>query len=81
MTRYHVILSSYDIDTESKKRISTKKQTNKQQQKTKTKKNKSFFTTCLGVKFFFLRDNVRLFMKESAVFTRHEPKASKGMQA
>lgn len=79
MTRYHVILSSYDIDTESKKRMSTKKQTNKQQQKTKTKKKqKFFFTTCLGVKFFF---NVRLFMKESAVFTRDEPKASKGMQA
>lgn len=79
MTRYHVILSSYDIDTESKKRMSTKKQTNKQQQKTKTKKNKSFFLQhAWGWSFFF---NVRLFMKESAVFTRDEPKASKGMQA
>lgn len=54
------------------------KQTNNNK-KQKPKKNKSFFfTTCLGVKFFF---NVRLFMKESAVFTRDEPKASKGMQA
>lgn len=79
MTRYHVILSSYDIDTESKKRISTKKQTNNNNKK--TKKQEFFFTTCLGMKFFFFRDNVRLFMKESAVFTRDEPKASKGMQA
>lgn len=39
MTRYHVILSSYDIDTESKKRISTKKQTNNNK-KQKQKKNK-----------------------------------------
>lgn len=79
MTRYHVILSSYNIDTESKKRISTKKQTNNNNNN--NKKTRVFFTTCLGVKFFFLRDNVRLFMKESAVFTRDEPKASKGMQA
>lgn len=54
-------------------------QKSKQTTTTKKQKNKSFFfTTCLGVKFFF---NVRLFMKESAVFTRDEPKASKGMQA
>lgn len=79
MTRYHVILSSYDIDTESKKRISTKKQTNNQ--KKKQKKNKSFFLQHAWGWSFFLRDNVRLFMKESAVFTRDEPKASKGMQA
>lgn len=56
------------------------KQTTTTTKKTK-KKQEFFFTTCLGVKFFFLRDNVRLFMKESAVFTRDEPKASKGMQA
>lgn len=79
MTRYHVILSSYDIDTESKKRISTKKQTNNNK---KQKKTRVFFYNMLGGEvFFFLRDNVRLFMKESAVFTRDEPKASKGMQA
>lgn len=55
MTRYHVILSSYDIDTESKKRISTKKQTNKQQQKTKTKKKtRGFFYNMLGGEVFFL---------------------------
>lgn len=48
---------------------------------TTTKKPRVFFYNMLGVKFFFLRDNVRLFMKESAVFTRDEPKASKGMQA
>lgn len=54
MTRYHVILSSYDIDTESKKRISTKKQTNKQQQKTKTKKKQEFFYNMLGDEVFFL---------------------------
>lgn len=80
MTRYHVILSSYDIDTESKKRISTKKQANNNNKKTK-KKTRVFFYNMLGGEFFFLRDNVRLFMKESAVFTRDEPKASKGMQA
>lgn len=57
------------------------------QQKSKqtTTKNKTktrgFFYNMLGGEFFFLRDNVRLFMKESAVFTRDEPKASKGMQA
>lgn len=78
MTRYHVILSSYDIDTESKKRISTKKQTNNNK---KHKKTKSFFLQHAWGEVFFLRDNVRLFMKESAVFTRDEPKASKGMQA
>lgn len=81
MTRYHVILSSYDIDTESKKRISTKKQTNNNNKKTKQKKTRVFFYNMLGGEVFFLRDNVRLFMKESAVFTRDEPKASKGMQA
>lgn len=79
MTRYHVILSSYDIDTESKKRISTKKQTNNNKKHKKT--NKSFFLQHAWGEVFFLRDNVRLFMKESAVFTRDEPKASKGMQA
>lgn len=80
MTRYHVILSSYDIDTESKKRISTKKQTNNNKKK-QTKKTRGFFYNMLGGEVLFLRDNVRLFMKESAVFTRDEPKASKGMQA
>lgn len=80
MTRYHVILSSHDIDTESKKRISTKKQTNNNK-KQKQKKPRGFFYNMLGGEVFFLRDNVRLFMKESAVFTRDEPKASKGMQA
>lgn len=44
-------------------------------------KNKSFFLQHAWGEVFFLRDNVRLFMKESAVFTRDEPKASKGMQA
>lgn len=54
MTRYHVILSSYDIDTESKKGISTKKQSNNnKKQKKNPKKQEVFFTTCLGVKFFF----------------------------
>lgn len=54
------------------------KQTNNNK-KQKTKKNKSFFLQhAWGWSFFF---NVRLFMKESAVFTRDEPKASKGMQA
>lgn len=48
---------------------------------TTTKKPRVFFYNMLGGEVFFLRDNVRLFMKESAVFTRHEPKASKGMQA
>lgn len=77
MTRYHVILSSYDIDTESKKRISTKKQTNNNK-KQKQQKNSFFLQHAWGWSIFF---NVRLFMKESAVFTRDEPKASKGMQA
>lgn len=48
---------------------------------TTTKKPRVFFYNMLGGEVFFLRDNVRLFMKESAVFTRDEPKASKGMQA
>lgn len=47
--------------------------------KKKKPKNKRFFLQhAWGWSFFF---NVRLFMKESAVFTRDEPKASKGMQA
>lgn len=46
------------------------------------KKTRGFFYNMLGGEvFFFQRDNVRLFMKESAVFTRDEPKARKGMQA
>lgn len=49
--------------------------------KNKNKKKTVFFYNMLGGEVFFLRDNVRLFMKESAVFTRDEPKASKGMQA
>lgn len=56
-------------------------QKSKQTTTKNTKKTRVFFYNMLGVKFFFLRDNVRLFMKESAVFTRDEPKASKGMQA
>lgn len=56
-------------------------QKSKQTTTKNTKKPRVFFYNMLGVKFFFLRDNVRLFMKESAVFTRDEPKASKGMQA
>lgn len=78
MTRYHVILSSYDIDTESKKEYQQKSKQTTTKNKTKTR---VFFYNMLGGEFFFLRDNVRLFMKESAVFTRDEPKASKGMQA
>lgn len=78
MTRYHVILSSYDIDIESKKKNNNKKANKQQQQQ---QKNKSFFLQHAWGWSFFLRDNVRLFMKESAVFTRDEPKASKGMQA
>lgn len=61
-----------------KKRITTKKQTNNNNN---NKKTRVFFYNMLGGEVFFLRDNVRLFMKESAVFTRDEPKASKGMQA
>lgn len=49
--------------------------------KKKPKKTRGFFYNMLGGEVFFQRDNVRLFMKESAVFTRDEPKASKGMQA
>lgn len=57
-------------------------QKSKQTTKKKNKnKNKSFFLQHAWGWSFFLRDNVRLFMKESAVFTRDEPKASKGMQA
>lgn len=77
MTRYHVFLSSYDIDTESKNRISTKKQTNNNNKRNKNKKNKRFFTTWSGVIFLLLRD----FMKESAGFTHDEPNARKEMQA
>lgn len=54
------------------------KQTNNNK-KQKPKKNKSFFLQhAWGWSIFF---NVRLFMKESALFTRDEPKVSKGMQA
>lgn len=56
-------------------------QKSKQTTTKNTKKTRVFFYNMLGGEFFFLRDNVRLFMKESAVFTRDEPKASKGMQA
>lgn len=56
-------------------------QKSKQTTTTTKKKNKSFFLQHAWGWSFFLRDNVRLFMKESAVFTRDEPKASKGMQA
>lgn len=73
MTRYHVFLSSYDIDTESKNRISTKKQTNNNNNKKQKQKYKRFFTTW----FLLLRD----FMKESAGFTHDEPNARKEMQA
>lgn len=53
MTRYHVILSSYDIDTESKKRISTKKQTNNNKKQKKDKKTRGFFYNMLGGEVFF----------------------------
>lgn len=56
-------------------------QKSKQTTTTTKQKNKSFFLQHAWGWSFFLRDNVRLFMKESAVFTRDEPKASKGMQA
>lgn len=56
-----------------------KKEYQQKSKQTTTTKNKSFFLQhAWGWSFFF---NVRLFMKESAVFTRDEPKASKGMQA
>lgn len=82
MTRYRVFLSSYDIDTDSKNSISQQKskQTTPTTTKNKNKKTRVFFTTWLGVMCFF-RDNVKLFMKESAGFTHDEPKARKGMQA
>lgn len=55
MTRYHVILSSYDIDTESKKGISTKKQSNNnKKQKKNPKKTRGFFYNMLGGEVFFL---------------------------
>lgn len=53
MTRYHVILSSYDIDTESKKGISTKKQSNNNKKKQKNK-TRGFFYNMLGGEVFFL---------------------------
>lgn len=43
MTRYRVFLSSYDIDTESKNSISTKKQTNNTNNKKKAKTKKQEF--------------------------------------
>lgn len=54
MTRYRVFLSSYDIDTESKNSISTKKQTNNTNNNKKQKqKNKSFFYNMIGGDVFF----------------------------
>lgn len=77
MTRYHVILSPMILIPNLKKEYQQKSK----QTTTTTKKPRVFFYNMLGGEVFFLRDNVRLFMKESAVFTRDEPKASKGMQA
>lgn len=65
------------IPNQKKEYQQKSKQTNNNK-KQKPKKTRVFLQHAWGWSFFF---NVRLFMKESAVFTRDEPKASKGMQA
>lgn len=57
------------------------KQTTPTTTKNKNKKNKSFFLQHDWGWCVFFRDNVKLFMKESAGFTHDEPNARKEMQA
>lgn len=67
-----ILIPNLKKEYQQKSKQTTTKNKNK-------KKTRVFFLQhAWGWSIFF---NVRLFMKESALFTRDEPKASKGMQA